>query len=716
MLYAKYNLAAAMVLYCLSGTAQVNRSAADTAIKTRELEEAVITATRSERRLGSVSVPVTIISQKTIRQSGSLRLNDILGEQAGLFITSGYSGAGIQVQGLNPDYTLLLIDGEPLAGRNSGVLDLSRITVANIKKIEIVKGPSSSLYGSEAMAGVINIITNKPPATSAGASVRYGSFGTSDINLQAAWVQRKWNLSAQANRYGTSGYRLEAASAGQTQDPFHNYTFQLKSVYRFSPATQWSISTRYFTNRLTTTPYATKDASGVVENVSGQATVNDLNINNTLEHRFNQAVKTNLRVYYTDYKAVNHQWYTYADSSANTTLYDYFRQGFLRLENQTDISLGKRLGLIAGGGWIADKVQSNRYDDKDIVTKNNQVGYLFAQAEWHPTDTWSVTGGLRYDDNQQYQSRASPRLAIQKRFGTRLRINASAGSGFKAPDFRQLYLNFTNTAPGTGYTVLGNTEVAAGMQRLQQQGLIQSVLVDPATIQPLQPETSTGINIGATYDFSTALRVNLNLFRNDINDLIVTGAIAQKTNNMFVYSYFNVNRACTQGLEASASWQFLPHFRAEAGYQLLYTADKDQLDKIKAGNEFGRDNGVVYRLTTKDYKGLFNRSRHMANVKIFYENRRGWFANIRSSYRSGWGVSDTDGNLYLNRGDAFSNDFIQTNASAGKSFANGLYLQAGSDNIFNYRDTRYLPNVPGRTWYATVGFSFTHSNKTNNKP
>ncbi len=125
------------------------------------LNEVVVTATRSERKLGNVAVPVSIVSAKNIQQAASLRLNDILNEQAGLFLTSGF-GTGVQMQGLNPDYTLILINGEPLIGRTAGVLDLNRITVGNIQKIEIVKGPSSSLYGSEAMAGVINIITKQP--------------------------------------------------------------------------------------------------------------------------------------------------------------------------------------------------------------------------------------------------------------------------------------------------------------------------------------------------------------------------------------------------------------------------------------------------------------------------------------------------------------------------------------------------------------------------
>ena len=144
----------------------------------KTMDEVVVTATRTERKLGNVAVPVTIISQQTIRQSGSLRLKDILQEQTGLYITNGF-GAGVQMQGLNPDYTLILIEGEPLVGRTAGVLDLNRISAGSVKKIEIVKGPSSSLYGSEAMAGVINIITDKSFRKNVELGVRYG-FGDPD--------------------------------------------------------------------------------------------------------------------------------------------------------------------------------------------------------------------------------------------------------------------------------------------------------------------------------------------------------------------------------------------------------------------------------------------------------------------------------------------------------------------------------------------------------
>ena len=145
-------------------------------------DSVVVTATRSERKLSNITVPVTIVNAKTIQQNGSLRLTDILREQTGLTLTSGF-GAGVQLQGLNPDYTIILINGEPLVGRTAGVLDLNRVALGNIKKIEIVKGPSSSLYGSEAMAGVIDIITDVSTSIPLQASLRYGTYNTLDANI-----------------------------------------------------------------------------------------------------------------------------------------------------------------------------------------------------------------------------------------------------------------------------------------------------------------------------------------------------------------------------------------------------------------------------------------------------------------------------------------------------------------------------------------------------
>ena len=149
----------------------------------------VVTANRSERKLSNTAVPTILISKNTINQTGSLKLQDILQEHTGIILVNstlgtslnGYPnpfGQGVQMLGLDPAYTAILLDGEPLVGRNAGILKLGRIATGNIKQIEIVKGPSSSLYGSEAMAGVINILTETPTSEKLSLQLQHASNNT----------------------------------------------------------------------------------------------------------------------------------------------------------------------------------------------------------------------------------------------------------------------------------------------------------------------------------------------------------------------------------------------------------------------------------------------------------------------------------------------------------------------------------------------------------
>ena len=123
-------------------------------------ETVVVTGTRSPHLLKDAIIQTDLIRSEEIQQQGATRLSDVIQERVGLSVISDH-GTGVQVQGLDPDYTLVLIDGEPVIGRTAGTLDLTRFSVGNLEQVEIVKGPTSSLYGSEALAGVINLITRK---------------------------------------------------------------------------------------------------------------------------------------------------------------------------------------------------------------------------------------------------------------------------------------------------------------------------------------------------------------------------------------------------------------------------------------------------------------------------------------------------------------------------------------------------------------------------
>jgi outer membrane receptor for ferrienterochelin and colicins len=164
------------------------------------LDEVVVTATRTENKVSNVPLPIQVISAKSIQFSGSQKLIDILQMQTGLVIANnplgtalqGYPnpfGDGIQMQGLDPAYTLILVNGEPLIGRNAGIINLGRIAVGNIKQIEIIRGPATCLYGSDALAGVINIITEDPVKNSLNLQTHYATNNT--LGLTAAGTIKK---------------------------------------------------------------------------------------------------------------------------------------------------------------------------------------------------------------------------------------------------------------------------------------------------------------------------------------------------------------------------------------------------------------------------------------------------------------------------------------------------------------------------------------------
>jgi outer membrane receptor for ferrienterochelin and colicins len=179
-------------------------------------------------------MPSTIISRKQIEMMGSRRLDEVLKEQTGLAIVndigSGARAVGLQLQGFDSGYTMIMIDGQPMTGRNSGNFDLSRITVANIERIEIIKGASSCLFGSEALAGVVNIVTRQNISQSQGlASLRYGSFNTVDATLEGEtpFANGRGSGYLSGNYYRTDGFNANPyLSEGKTAPPYKSYTIQ----------------------------------------------------------------------------------------------------------------------------------------------------------------------------------------------------------------------------------------------------------------------------------------------------------------------------------------------------------------------------------------------------------------------------------------------------------------------------------------------------------
>ncbi|MFD0991984.1 TonB-dependent receptor plug domain-containing protein [Tenacibaculum geojense] len=634
--------------------AQSNEQKLDS-IFNNELDNVVITATRTKRQLSSLPMPVTLVSSKQIAAVGSVRLQEILLEQTGINYVSDFGGSkGIQLQGMDAEYTLVLIDGLPVIGRTSGNLDLSRLSLSNIKQIEIVKGPSSALYGSEAMGGVINIITKEPTYNATKATIKYltrfGAKDELDLSSNVLHKHNRLSLKAAINANSASAFDLSPATTANTGYPYQNFTNNIGVTYEISDNIKAAISQRYFTEQF-------------IE-PQGNSKRNDLNLTGTINHTINSDWKLNYSLYYTNYKT---------SSIFNNELSE-FNQSLFRPEIKTQIAF-KNIDLIGGIGANYDALDRTFFDGKE--TFNSQ--YVYAQLD---TDLWKNTNvviGARYDHFNKFAPAFSPKVSLNHKLSNTFSIKGSIGFGYKTPDFRQLFFNFRNTS--SGYIVLGSETIKKLYPTVTEVQNLKS---------ELSPESSIGYNLGFTIKPIKNLELGINLFRNDIKDLINTfslGIIDENLPNTNVFTYENRKSVFTQGIEFDTSFDINNKVKIVFGYQYLDTGDKQELAAIKNGNIFFKrnTNAPTERLSSSNYFGLANRSKHTANAKLFYTNdKNGVSGNIRVLYRSKYALFDTNGSSgIIDNYDAFVKSNTQVNMSLQKKLFNRLSLQFGINNLFN---------------------------------
>jgi len=663
-------------------------------VKSNQLQEVIITGTRTQRNVATLPLPTQIITGESIRKSGLSRLNEIIQEQTGLITVPDFGGGeGIQMQGLDAAYVMILIDGQPLFGRSAGTLNLGRITVNNIERIEIVKGASSCLYGSEALAGVVNIITKKPELTEklkTKVSYKHASFNTNDVSTTVEYGKKKIGLELFANYFNTNGYNLSDNSFTQTVEPYSNFTIQPKVKINFSEAVNLLINSRIFNQN--------QDYKSEVnaEKYSGESRINEWNNSLLLNHQISDKFKLVYDFYATNYKAREFL------NDANNQLFDEsnFNQWFYRSEIRTHYKTGNNI-ISFGSGLNVETLDRTFFETKAKLNSE----YIFGQLEWFIKEKWNVLVGFRYDNHHQYQSQFSPKLGINYKWNESFSLKTSVGYGYKAPDLRQLYLDFTNSA--VGYTVLGYNVAEERLAELSSQG--QLLFSNNFSFSnPLKPESSVNLNFGGYYKKKN-VTIDYNLFYNIIKNLIDTRAIAQRTNGQNIFSYFNIDRIFTYGLELNSTYKTSSNLTFSMGYQYLIAKDQTVVDKIKRGEIFARDPITLtsFRLKSSDYFGLYNRSNHTANLKINYQIPTIKTAvNMRVFYRSKYGIFDSNNNNILDKYDDFVKGYFLTNLTLTKDFNNAFSVQLGVINLMDYKDETNIPNLPGRQLFAKIEYQF----------
>jgi outer membrane receptor for ferrienterochelin and colicins len=385
-----------------------------------------------------------------------------------------------------------------------------------------------------------------------------------------------------------------------------------------------------------------------------------------------------------------------------------FTQYLHRGEVQASKIWFNSLVLTSGLGTQYETMDNDQFQGG----KHQQNSFFYTQGDWKVSNKMEMIGGARFEHHSRYGSSLTPSFGINYQPIKILTLKAAIATGFKTPDFRQLYLVFTNFAGG-GYTVLGTEQFATELKRLQDAGEISAVFPNAQKVGSLKPERSVSYSAGFTLTPMPTFKIDVNGFYNNVHNFINTDQVASKKGGQQVFTYFNIDKAFLTGLDVGLSWIAAKGLTIAAGYQLLYAKDRGVIDSIKAGTGnyakvYDPNLGADRRSKVSDYFGLTNRSRHMANIRFSYEYEpKGITASFRVNYRSKYGFMESNrSNGFLDPYDTYVAGFFLLNASVQKTLLNKhMAVQLTADNILNYRDM-LMPGQSGRMILVGLNYRF----------
>ena len=407
------------------------------------LDEVVVVATRTPEPLSKVGNSVTVLDLQTIQASQKVELSELLATTPGItFSRNGGPGntTGVYIRGANSDHTVVLIDGVVLNDPSlvGGNLDFGNLLVGDISRIEILRGAQSTLYGSQAIGGVINIITTEPqPGLGADVQAEGGSLGTGMVKGGIGDKSDNWSFRLGATYYATDSIpTLDRHYGGSIADPFHDSVVSGRATYDFTPDVQFDERAYWTKSRVFYDGYS--PITFLLANYPQYEDVRQLFDYTGLNFNFFDDHLKN-RVAY-EYTTTRHSDYNSAVDPITQT--DSYRGVNSRVEYQGTWAVAD--GYQAVFGVQQEKSWADITPYAPAHAETGQVGeYVQLQGQLIPGLT--LTAGERHDHYDSFGQHYTGQFAAAWSLPSSTVLRASWSQGYKAPSLYELYSPYGNT-------------------------------------------------------------------------------------------------------------------------------------------------------------------------------------------------------------------------------------------------------------------------------
>lgn len=684
-------------------------------------EITITTATKTQKSIDGINASVEVVTQKEIEQMGAQSLHDVLSKTNGITIQHGtfpsassLSKGSIVLRGMGAKGTLILIDGRRVGGEVANPYDIDRIPASSIEKIEIVKGPMSTLYGADASGGVINIITKKAtttPQTNFG--LRYGQNGDGDdqnknMNFDTRGKVNDFSYSLYVNQTHTTPYTQKESADVWAKTP----TGKAKpSVYPAgaNPLLSGNLKDNYDVDVTYKEKSDILTVGGRVEYDFTENVTAGLEFNHFKEERegtyigyfhptnYNMGATTNkipaynvpvestddnerldlstdLKIAATDDLLLNFRIYQSYYEKRNTTAAKYWQDmGYASqkaseqngLDANVDVRSFETMAnyvltqehLLTAGLETRKETRegtvftlANEMSQKDVDYKA-----LYLQDEWQALDDLNIIFGARYDDISNADSEVTYKIGAVKNIDKTFNPRVNFAQGYRSPDIRELYI-YKNTPTGSnrGADIIDAT-------------------VGKTTAYDLKPEFTNSYEIGANGVFEDS-RYDVAFFHNDISDMIAE--VNKGTYNTFE----NIPDAKTYGFEASFTQNLNESLSANINWMELRTKNKETQEELE-----------------------FNPKR-IVGLNLDYAFTKNISSSLGAKYISSQYYKET-----LNAGsptqtvvDAKTNDYTILHTAINYVFNKTTSIYAGIDNITDKKIDDVLGSSSGRYFFTGV--------------